>query len=256
MKIAVAGATGRIGRHTVDVLEERGHEAVRMSRSTGVDLVSGDGLAQALAGVERVIDAATGAAPDQREATEYFEAATRNLQTAGEQAGVQRLVAVSIINTDRITTGYGVAKVAHEHAMLDGPIPAQIARVAQFHEFVSQLLEWSTQDGVAYMQWTRIQPVAARQAAEVLVDFAVAPEISNAPIPEIAGPREEQLVDLASRLVARRGNTLRVEGVSNPDFPDAELFENGGLLPNSHAILVGPTFEEWLDATVTAGSAA
>jgi uncharacterized protein YbjT (DUF2867 family) len=256
MKIAVAGGTGRIGHHTVDVLRERGHQVVPMSRTTGVDLVTGSGLAEALIGVERVIDAASGPSPDQQEATDFFVTATRNLQTAGAQAGVQRLVAVSIVNTDRITTGYGVAKVAHEQEMLAGPIPAQVVRVVQFHEFVSQLLEWGTQDGVAYLQRTRLQPVAARAAAEALVDLALAPEISNTPIPEIAGPQEEQFVDLAARLVARRGDDLRVEGISDPDFPDAELYEHGGLLPGPHAILTGPTFEAWLDATVAAGSGA
>jgi uncharacterized protein YbjT (DUF2867 family) len=254
MKIAVAGATGRIGRHTVDVVEERGHDVVPISRTSGVDLISGEGLAEALTGVECVIDAAGGAGPDQREATEWFEAATRNLQTAGGHAGVQRLVPVSIINTDRFTAGYGAAKVAHEQAMLAGPVPAQIVRVAQFHELVSQLVEWGTQGEVAHVQRGRIQPVAARAAAEALVSFAVAPEICNDPIPQIAGPQEEQLVDLATRLVARRGETLRVEGVSDPD--SADVYERGGLLPSAHAILVGPTFEEWLDATVTAGSAA
>lgn len=256
MKIAVAGATGRIGRHTVDVLEERGHQVVPVSRATGIDLISGDGLAQALAGVECVIDAASTPSPDQQEATDYFRTATANLHAAGEHAGMHRLVAVSIIGTDHFKAGYGAAKVEHEQAMLAGPIPAQIVRVSQFHEFVPLLVEWGTEDGVARLQPTRMQPVAARSAAEVLVDLAVAPEISNAPIPEIAGPREEQLVDLATRLAAHRGDALRVEGVSDPGFTGTEFYEDGGLLPSAHAVLVGPTFDEWLDATVTTGSAA
>ena len=103
------------------------------------------------------------------------------------------------------------------------------------------------------MQKMRTQPVAARSVAEALVDLAIepdstpAPGSAGAPIPEIAGPREEDLVDLAARLVARRGDPLRIETVSDPADPDRDVFENGGLLPGPGAMLAGPTFEEWLD---------
>ena len=256
MKIAVAGATGRVGRPTVEVLEERGHDVVPMSRATGVDLLTGAGLDEALTGVTCVIDAASWPTPDQQEATEYFRTATRNLHAAGVRAGVERIVAVSIIGTDRFTTGYGASKIVHEQEMLDGPIPVQILRASQFHEFVPLLVEWGTQDGVVHLQRTRVQPVAARTVAEATVDLALAPTISNAPIPEVAGPKEEEMIDLGTRLVARRGDSLRVEGGSDPAFPDVDVYENGGLLPSPHAALAGPTFKEWLDATVTAGSAA
>jgi len=117
MKIAVAGATGRVGRHVVDVLKAEGHDVVAMSRSSGVDVVTGQGLAEALTGVECIIDAATGPSPDQKAATEFFTAAARNLHQAGERAGVRRMVVVSIIGIDRFTAGYGAAKIAHEKAM-------------------------------------------------------------------------------------------------------------------------------------------
>src|SRR6266511_2417978 len=133
-KIAVAGATGRVGRHVVDVLKTGGHDVVAMSRSSGVNVVTGDGLAEALAGVECIIDVATGPSPDQKAATDFFTAAARNLHEVGERAGVQRIVVVSIIGRDRFTAGYGAAKLAHERAMLSGPIPARILRTAQFHE--------------------------------------------------------------------------------------------------------------------------
>ncbi len=149
MTIAVAGATGRVGRHIVEVLEGRGHDVVPISRSHGVDVITGDGLAAALAGVECVIDAATGPSPDQDAATEFFTTAARNLHEAGERAGVQRIVVVSIIGTDRFTAGYGAAKLAHERAMLSGPIPVRVLRSAQFHEFVAQLVEWGTQGDVS-----------------------------------------------------------------------------------------------------------
>jgi uncharacterized protein YbjT (DUF2867 family) len=254
-KIAVAGATGRVGRHVVDVLKAGGHDVVAMSRSSGVDVVTGDGLAEALVGVECIIDVASGPSPDQEAATAFFTAAARNLHEAGQRAGVQRMVEVSIIGTDRFTRGYGAAKLAHERVMLSGPIPVQILRAAQFHEFIEQLVEWGTQGEVSYVQQGRIQPVAARTVAQALADLATDPEwaaapgSSGAPIPEIAGPREENMVDIAKLLVARRGAPVRIEGVSDPADPDRDVFEKGGLLPSPHATLAGPTFEEWLDST-------
>jgi uncharacterized protein YbjT (DUF2867 family) len=254
-KMAVAGATGRVGRHLVEVLKAQGHDVVAMSRSSGVDVVTGDGLAQALAGVECIIDVATGPSPEQEAATQFFTAAARNLHEAGERAGVQRMVVVSIIGIDKFSAGYGAAKLAHERAMLAGPIPLRILRAAQFHEFVAQLVEWGRQGDVSYVQQMRIQPVAARTVAQALADLAIDPEWAiipgsiAAPIPEIAGPREESLVEMAKLLVARRGEPLRIEGVNDAADLDPELFENGGLLPAPHATLAGSTFEQWLDST-------
>jgi uncharacterized protein YbjT (DUF2867 family) len=249
-KIAVAGATGRVGRHAVDLLEERGHDVVRISRSLGVDVVTGEGVAEALAGVETVIDAATAATPEQQAATEFFTASARNLQQLGERAGVQRIVVVSIIGVDRFSGGYLAAKRAHEEALLAGPIPAQILRAAQFHEFVAELAAWGRQNGVSYVPQMRTQLVAARTVAQALADLAAAPgsaaEAGTAPIPEIAGPREESLVEMARLLVTRRGDRVRIEGATNPADPDSDLYEQGALLPGPHATLAGPTFEEWL----------
>jgi uncharacterized protein YbjT (DUF2867 family) len=248
-KIAVAGATGRVGRHVVDVLESGGHVVVPMSRASGVDVITGDGLAEALAGVECIIDVATGPSPDQEEATEFFTTATRNLQENGERAGVRRIVVVSIIGIDRFNGGYQAAKVAHEQAMLAGPIPVRMLRAAQFHEFVSELLDWGRQGEVSYVPKMRTQLVAARTVAEALADLATGPEVTSAAlIPEIAGPREESLVDVARLLAARLGDPVRIEGASNPADPDSSLYETGALLPGPDAVLAGPTFAEWLDS--------
>jgi uncharacterized protein YbjT (DUF2867 family) len=244
-KIAVAGGTGRVGRHVVDVLESRGHEVVAMSRSSGVDVITGDGLEDALAGVECVVDAATGPSPEQGAATQFFTTAARNLQTAGERAGVERIILVSIIGTDRYTAGYGAAKLAHERATMSGPIPARILRAAQFHEFVTELVDWGREGDVSRVPEMRTQLVAARTVAEALADLATgpvsgpAPGSSRAAIPEIAGPREESLVEMAKLLVARRGESARIEGVIDPDDPDHELDVNGGLLPGPDATLAG-----------------
>ena len=248
-KIAVAGATGRVGRHVVDVLEAGGHDVVAMSRSSGVDVVTGEGLPEALAGVDAIVDVATGPSPEQQAATEFFTTAARNLHQAGERAGVRRMVVVSIIGAERFGGGYGAAKVAHEQAHLSGPIPARVLRAAQFHEFVEQLVQWGTQGEVSYVPKMRTQLVAARTVAEALGDLATAPDSAPAagsPIPEIAGPREESLVEMARLLVARRGDTVRIEAVS--DETDGEVYETGALLPGPDATLAGPTFERWLDA--------
>jgi uncharacterized protein YbjT (DUF2867 family) len=262
MRIGVAGATGRVGRQVAEVLKIRGHDVVPMSRSTGVDVISGNGLGKALEGVECVIDATTGPSPEQAAATEFFVTATRNLQESGKRAGVKRMVVVSIIGIDRFTTGqyggYYAAKQAHEKAMLSGPIPARILRAAQFHEFVDTLVSWGRKGDVSYLPKMRTQLVAARTVAETLADLAIdsgsIPAASKAPIPEIAGPKEENMVDAATRLVARRGDSLRIEGVSDPADPAAALYESGALLPGPHAKLAGPTFDEWLTGTIPAKS--
>jgi uncharacterized protein YbjT (DUF2867 family) len=245
-KIAVAGATGRVGHHVVEVLAERGYGVVPISRTDGVDVITGEGLAEALAGVEGIVDTATGPSPEQQAATKFFTTSAKNLQEAGQRAGVQRIIVVSIINTDRLRGGYAVAKVAHERAMLAGPIPARVLRAAQFHEFVEQLVQWGTQGDVAYVPTMRTQLVAARTVAEALADLAVDPGSAPGPTIEVAGPRAENLVEMAEALVAKRGNSLRVEAVSDP--VDGEANESGILLPSPDALLGGPTFEQWLDA--------
>ena len=249
-KIAVAGATGRVGHHVVNVLKAGGHDVVPMSRSLGVDVITGSGLAAALAGVECVIDTATGPSPEEDSATAFFTTAARNLQEAGQRAGVRRMVAVSIIGVNRSTGGYGAAKLAHEQAVLAGPVPALVLRAAQFHEFVPVLVEWGTQGDVAYVPRMRTQLVAARTVAETLAELATAPgsRPSGPPFPEVAGPREEILVEMATLLAERRGYPAKVEAVNDPADRDG-LNESGGLLPGPDAILAGPTFQEWLDLT-------
>jgi uncharacterized protein YbjT (DUF2867 family) len=249
-KIAVAGATGRVGRHIAAVLAERGYDVAAISRARGVDVITGDGLDAAVRGATCIIDAATGPSPEQAAATEFFTTAARNLQAAGQRAGVGRIVVLSIVGTDRFTGGYGAAQVAHEQATLAGPVPARVLRATQFHEFVAQLLDWGTRDDVARVPHMRTQIVAARAVAEAAADLAAGPELGVGPFAEVAGPRVESLPELAAQFAARRGYPAKVEGVSDPADPDRELNEGGGLLPGPGAILAGPTFEEWLD-TVT-----
>jgi uncharacterized protein YbjT (DUF2867 family) len=249
-KIAVTGATGRLGRPLVEVLREQGHEVVEIARSHGVDVITGEGLAEALDGVEVVIDAASGPSPDQQEATEFFLTSARNLLEAGERAGVKRIVLVSIVSIERFNSGYNAAKQAQELALLSGPIPVRILRATQFHEFVEAILGWGTQGDVAYVPAMRTQIVAARTVAEELARVATDP--SDTPIlQQIAGPRAENMVDLARALIARRGDGLRVE-VAKDFFGPDELYEEGAALPGPGVKLAGPAFEEWLEASAKA----
>lgn len=241
---AVAGATGRLGRHVVDVLTERGHQVVPMSRATGVDVITGQGLAQALIGAEVIIDVASWHSSDQDAATDFFRTSARNLHEYGSEAGVDRIAMASIIGADKATSGFLAAKKAHEELLLAGPLPLRILRAAQFHEFVGQLLDWQQGD-VAYVPDLPTQLVACRAVAEELADLATAPTAPGIPIPEIAGPREESMAEAAQLLGARRG--VKVVGVDGSGMPDADLAAAGAFLPGPHAKLAGPTFQEWLD---------
>jgi len=248
MKIAVAGATGRVGHYVLEELKNRGHNTVAISRSNGIDIITGEGLKSSLVGVECIIDAASGPSPDQESATKFFTNAAHNLQEVGAQAGVKRIIVVSIIGIDRFTAGYMVAKIAHEKVSQSGRIPASIVRAAQFHEFVSQILEWGMKGDVSYVPKMKTQLVAARTVAEFLADIATGKRSVITPHVEIAGPKMESLVDAAKRLIARRGDQIHIEGVSNPDDPDRVLYETDGLMPGRDAILGGPTFDEWLNS--------
>ncbi len=247
-RIAVTGATGRVGSHLVEILAQRGHDVVPIARSKGVDVVSGEGLDAALDRVETIIDAATGPSPDQEAATAFFTASARNLQRAGAAAGAKRIVVVSIIGIDKFQGGYNAAKLAQEQTLLEGPLPVRIVRAAQFHEFVEQLVGWTIRDGVAYLPELRTQLVAARVVATALADAAEEPEIQNGRITEIAGPREERLAGAAAALFASRGDATEIREGRQPGDPDAVAYAEGAALPNPGAKLAGPSFEEWLAA--------
>ena len=250
-RIAVTGATGRVGAPLVEILAQRGHDVVPIARSKGVDVVSGEGLDEALVGVETIIDAATGPSPDQESATAFFTASARNLQRAGAAAGAKRIVVVSIIGIDKFQGGYNAAKMAQEQTLLEGPLPVRIVRAAQFHEFVEPLLGWTIQDGVAHVPEMQTQLVAARAAAEAVADAAEEPEIENGRITEVAGPRAERLADVAAVLFANRGDSIEIREsrgglLADPGSPDAVAYAEGAALPNPGAKLAGPSFEQWL----------
>ncbi|MBF6077539.1 NAD(P)H-binding protein [Nocardia beijingensis] len=245
MRIAVVGAGGRIGREVTDVLEAQGHEVVGISRSAGVDVHAGNGLAGALGGVDVVVDAVNATTTETEAVTDFFRTVAGNVQREAAAAGVRRIVLVSIIGIDRFTAGHYAGKSAHEHAYLKGPVPVRILRAAQFHEFTEMMLDWTTRGDTAYVPKYLAQLVAARTVAEHLAQLAVADAAPERA--EIAGPQELSLAAAVAELAARRGEPARVEEIVDTDDPDHELQATGALLPGTDAILAGPTFREWLD---------
>jgi len=140
MRIAVAGGTGVVGRRVVETLTQQGHEPVVLARSLGVDVATGAGLSDALAGATAVIDVSNAATLRRRTSVQFFTNSSTNLLAAGERAGVQHHVALSIVGIDRVDTGYYAGKRRQEDVVLAGPLPASVLRATQFHEFAGQLL--------------------------------------------------------------------------------------------------------------------
>src|SRR5580704_2058714 len=149
-RIGVAGGTGLVGRHVMEALRRAGHEAVALTRASGVDLVAGDGLADALRGVRAVIDVTNTPATDADETRAFFGTATRNLLAAEEQAGVGHHVALSIVGVDRVQgNAHYAGKRLQEELVKDGPVPATIVRATQFHEFAAMVVSWTRRGDVA-----------------------------------------------------------------------------------------------------------
>jgi uncharacterized protein YbjT (DUF2867 family) len=244
MKIAVAGGTGVVGSYAVGAITAAGHEAVVLSRSRGIDLRHEAGLAQALTGVDVIIDAANPDSIGRAKATAFFTDVTARLQTAGSAQGVARLVTLSIVGIDGFSGyGYYEAKLAQEGAARAGPLPVTIVRATQFHEFPAQILSRAHLGPVAAVPVMRVQPVAARTVGDTLVQVALDPPSTQAI--EIAGPQVEDLVPLARRLVRARQRRLSVIPLWVPGTA-GKAMRGGKLLATATTKLVGPSFAEWL----------
>lgn len=239
-RIAVAGGTGTVGRHVVESVRRLGAEAVVISRSSGVDLTTGAGLDKNLEGVDAVIDVTNILTQNRRRATAFFETSTRHLLAAEERQDVGHHVLLSIVGIDRVGFGYYQAKVAQEELVRQGPIPWTILRATQFHEFAKQMLG----DGrVAVVPSMLIQPVAAQDVADELLRLATAPAAGMAP--EIAGPREERVPDMARRLASATGSRSLVLPVPLPGGAGRGM-RTGALLPADPGPRGTRTFDEWL----------
>jgi len=244
MRIAVAGGTGVAGRYVVEAAEADGHDVVVLSRGTGVDVRTGVGLAGALQGVEVVVDTLNLVTGKRSAMTDFFVGATGNLHSAGSDAGVARMVVLSIVGIDRIPGfAYYRAKLAHEEAALAGPVPVTVVRATQFQEFAGQILDRIRLGPLATVPSMRIRPVAARTLGRTLVEVASDPVVG--PMREVAGPEEIGLVAMARRTVQVRGSHRVVLPVRIPGATGAAM-RNGALLPGDGALIVGPGPEEWL----------
>ena len=245
MRIAVAGATGHIGALTATSLEGRGHDVVRMSRSLGVDLLTGEGLDEMLAGVEAVIDVTSAEATDRDEAVAYFGAITGNLLAAENRAGVRHHVVLSIVGVHRVEGNpHYAGKREQERLVEAGPVPWTIVPATQFHDFAATATSWTEHDGVATIAPLLVQPVAPADIADVLAEVATGQPHGR--YPDVAGPETQDLVDMARRTNEVRGRQVRLvptwSGVLGPSMA------GDVMLPGEGARILPTTFEEWLAA--------
>jgi len=245
MRIAVAGATGRIGQLTVDVLEGAGHEVVPVSRKAGIDAYTGSGLDAALRGADAVIDSTSTASRDEPEIVDFFGTITRNLLAAGERAGVRHHVPLSIVGIDHNQrAAHYAGKREQERLVKAGPVPWTIVRATQFHDFAAMSAQWALRDGTATIAPLLVQPIAPADVAAVLAEIAVAAPL-RATL-DIAGPRTEDLVDMARRTFAARGQNVTLvptwRGIFGLDMAGEVL------LPGPGARLTPTTFDDWLAA--------
>lgn len=243
MRIAVAGATGNIGTHVVPILEQAGHEVVRISRSLGVDLHTGDGLDAALAGVEGVVDVTNGHAADVAGTVEVFTTATRNLLAAEQRAGVRHHVLLSIAAVERIEgNAHYTGKQEQEKLVENGSVPWTIVPATQFHDFGATAVSWTEQDGVATIAPLLVQPIAPRDVAAVLAEVVVGEPKGR--YVDVAGPDTQDLVDMARRTNDARGHKVKL--VPTWSGPFGAEWAGDIMLPREGARIAPTSFEDWL----------
>lgn len=243
MRVAVAGGTGLSGREVVRAARRRGDEVVVLSRTTGVDLTSADGLAERLAGVEVVIDVTGPVTTERAAATDFFEVVARNLQAAGSAAGVQRIVGLSIVGIDDLAGHeYYDAKLAHEAAWRKGPLPVTILRAAQFHDFGRQLMAWSRDGDEVLVPEQPVRTVAVSTVGEHLARLAHEPGEGTL---DLVGPHKDVLLRQVDAFIALSGERLRTRSVHR-EGRAWDLIRAGALQGGPDAIVDGPGFDEWL----------
>ncbi len=246
MRIATAGGTGVLGRHVVEVARDRGHEVVALARGEGVDLTTGEGLADRLAGVDAVIDASNSPAQKRADAEAFFGAVTQRLLAAEHEASVGHHIAVSIVGIDDVPLGYYQGKLLQERLIFEGGMPWSILRATQLHEFAEQALQFARIGPFSLVPSMLSQPIAAVEVAAALVDLAEAGPAGR--VPDLAGPEPRQMVDLARQVSKARGLGRRVLPVWLPGA--SQQLRSGGLLPTTDGPRGKQTFEDWLAASV------
>jgi uncharacterized protein YbjT (DUF2867 family) len=242
--IAVAGGTGTVGRHVVDAARKRGYDVRVLARSTGVDLITGEGLDRALDGVEAVIDTANLSTTSADASVAFFGTTTRTMLEAEARASVRHHVALSIVGVDRAPEGYYAGKAAQEALVAAGPVPWTIQRATQFHDFAAQLYAGAKLGPVHLAPRMRTQPVSTEEVAEALIGLVEAGPSGRAR--DLAGPREEALVDMIRAYARAIGHRGWIPAINLPGAL-GRAQRDGSLLPSPDAERGRQTFAEWVE---------
>ena len=244
MKIVVIGGTGLIGSKLVRKLGEQGHEAVAAAPSSGVNSITGDGLAAALKGAAAVVDMTNSPSWEDAAVLNFFETSTRNLLSYGAAAGVKHHVALSVVGTERLQeSGFFRAKLAQENLIKASSRPYTLVRATQFFEFIKAIADFSTQSNQTRLPPVPIQPMAAEDVADALVGIATGSP-ANRTI-EIGGPEEFRLDELARRDLAALHDSREVITDPQAGYYGIGVGEKT-LVPDSGARLGKMRFQNWL----------
>ena len=242
MKIVVIGGTGLIGSKTVAILRQGGHEVLAASPNSGVNTITGEGLKEALAGAQVVIDLANSPSFEDKAVLEFFETSGRNLLAAEAAAGVRHHVALSIVAIDRTDNGYFRAKVAQEKLITASGIPYTIVRSTQFLEFLRGIADMSADGNLVKLPPVLFQPIASDDVAANVADVALAPPRNG--IVEIAGPERAPFNEIVARYLKAVGDPREV--VSDPEARySGGRVEEYSLVPLGEARLGRIGFDEW-----------
>jgi uncharacterized protein YbjT (DUF2867 family) len=244
MKIVVIGGTGLIGSKVVAKLSERGCEAVAASPNSGVNTLTGEGLAQVLEGASVVVDVSNSPSFEDAAVMKFFQTSTRNLLTFEAAAGVGHHVALSIVGCERLPdSGYMRAKVAQEKLIKESSIPYSIVRATQFFEFLTRIADSATEGNTVRLPPVDFQPMAADDVASVVAKVAMAPPLNGTV--DVAGPEEFRFNEFISRGLSARKDPREVIADPRAPYFGTELSERS-LVPDEGALLGETRFEEWL----------
>jgi uncharacterized protein YbjT (DUF2867 family) len=244
MKIVVIGGTGLIGSKTVEKLKQHGHDAIAAAPNTGVNTVTGEGLAEALTGADVVIDVANSPSFEDQAAMDFFQAAGKNLTAAEIAAGVKHHVALSVVGTDRLQdSGYFRAKLAQEAMIKSSPIPYTLVHATQFFEFVRSIAGFSMQGDAVHLPPVLFQPMAAEDVASAIADVAMDQPLNNTI--EIAGPETFTLDEPVRMALAHDGDLRKVIADSDAPYFGVKVSERT-LVPGPDARLGSTRFDWWL----------
>ena len=244
MKIVVIGGTGLIGSKLVNNLRQRGHEVLAASPDTGVNTLTGEGLAGALAGAQVVVDVSNSPSFEDAPALKFFETSSRNLLAAEAAAGVQHHVALSVVGTDRLqASGYFRAKMAQENLIKAGPIPYSLLRSTQFFEFMNRIAQSSVDGQSVRISPALVQPIVSDEVVAALADIAVGTPTNGTA--EVAGPEKLRLVDLVQRSLVASQDSREVVTDSHALYFGVELNDQT-LVPGDGARMGATRFEDWL----------